>query len=93
MGKGRRILEHLADNADLPGEGLPGQSILELMGDSRVLIEQHRGVKEYSREKIGVKVRFGVICVCGCGLELIHMTKEQLVIRGRIDAITIQRRG
>lgn len=93
MGKGGHIWEHLADNADLPGEIFPGQSILELMGDSRVLIEQHRGVTQYSREKIGVKVRFGVVCICGCELELIHMTKEQLVIRGRIDAITIQRRG
>ena len=93
MGKGRNLWEQLAENSDLPGEAIPGQSILELMGDNRVLIEQHRGVREYSRERIGVKVRFGVIFVCGCNLELIHMTKEQLVIRGRIDSITVQRRG
>lgn len=93
MGKGERIWAHLAETADLPGESVPGQSVLELMGENRILIEHHRGVQEYSREKIGVKVGFGSVIICGCGLELVHMTKEQLVIRGRIDVVTLHRRG
>ena len=74
-------------------EPLPGQPIVEIAGDRRVLIENHFGVKEYSREKIGVKVKYGLVCVCGCDLELIRMTKEQLIISGRIDAVTLIRRG
>lgn len=93
MGKGRNFLEKLADEADLGTEPLPGQPIIEIAGERRVLIENHFGVKAYSREKILVQVKFGLVCVCGCGLELVRMTKEQLVIRGRIDAITLQRRG
>ena len=85
MGKGRMILQRLADGADLSAEPLPGQPI--------VVIENHFGVKEYSREKIGVKVKYGLVCVCGCNLELIRMTKEQLIISGRIDAVTLIRRG
>ena len=93
MGKGSRFLEQLTQSADMSGEFLPGQSLLELLGDNRVLIERHRGVQEYSRERIGIKMRFGQVVVCGCGLEMIHMTREQLVIRGRIDCITLHRRG
>lgn len=93
MKERRNILQRLADEADLSGEPLPGQPIVEIAGDRRVLIENHFGVKEYSRERIGVKVKYGVITVCGCGLELIRMTKEQLVISGRIDAVSLQRRG
>lgn len=92
MKERRNILQRLADEADLSGEPLPGQPIVEIAGDRRVLIENHFGVKEYSRERIGVKVKYGVITVCGCGLELIRMTKEQLVISGRIDAVSLQRR-
>lgn len=92
MKERRNILQRLADEADLSGEPLPGQPIVEIAGDHRVLIENHFGVKEYSRERIGVKVKYGVITVCGCGLELIRMTKEQLVISGRIDAVSLQRR-
>lgn len=93
MGKGRYFLERLADGVDLPSEPLPGQPIVEIAGDRRVLIENHFGVKEYSREKIGVKVKYGIVTVCGCGLELIRMTKEQLVIAGKIDGVTLTRRG
>ena len=87
------ILQRLADGADLSAEPLPGQPIVEIADDRRVLIENHFGVKEYSREKIGVKVKYGLVCVCGCNLELIRMTKEQLIISGRIDAVTLIRRG
>ena len=93
MGKGQMILQRLADGADLSAEPLPRQPIVEIAGDRRVLIENHFGVKEYSREKIGVKVKYGLVCVCGCDLELIRMTKEQLIISGRIDAVTLIRRG
>lgn len=93
MKERRTLLQRLADGADLSGEPLPGQPIVEIAGDRRVLIENHFGVKEYSRERIGVKVKYGILTVCGCGLELIRMTKEQLVISGRIDAVTLQRRG
>lgn len=87
------ILQRLAEEADLPGEPLPGQTIVEIAGDRRVLIENHFGVMEYSRERIGVKVKYGQLIVCGCGLELARMTREQLVISGRIDCVSLQRRG
>lgn len=93
MGKRRYIWERLADGADLAAEPMPGQPIVEIAGDRRVLIENHFGVKEYSREKIAVKVKYGFVCVCGCGLELIRMTREQLVISGSIDAVSLVRRG
>ena len=92
MGKVYRIMELLADRAELENEPMPAQPIIEVAGDQRVLIENHRGVSAYSSEKILITVAFGKVCVCGCGLRLIRMTKEQLVIRGRIDAVSLLRR-
>ncbi len=89
MGRGRDLLHRLAEETEEP---LPGQPIVELAGDTRVLIENHFGVKAYGREKIIVRVKYGWVSICGCGLELQRMTKEQLIIRGRIDGIAIQRR-
>lgn len=91
--RGVRFLERLAEGADLPGEPLPGQTIVELAGDRRVLIENHGGVTQYSAERIGVRVNYGTVCVIGCGLELKQMTKERLVIAGRIDSVNLIRRG
>lgn len=76
----------------LPGESLPGQVLVEITGENRVLIENHRGVREYSRERIGVNVSYGILQVCGSCLELRCMSRENLVICGRIDGVTLMRR-
>ncbi len=83
----------LWDRLDLPGESLPGQVVVEITGENRVLIEHHCGVREYSRERIGVKVKYGMLQVCGSCLELRCMTREQLVISGKIDCIVLKRRN
>jgi len=66
--------------------------LVAIYGRRRVLIENHRGVTEYRKDRIGIRVSYGQIAVCGSGLELVRMSKEQLVIRGRIDSITVCRR-
>lgn len=76
----------------LPGELLPGQSLIELAGDGRVLVENHGGVTEYSRCRIGAGVSFGQVVVCGEQLELAQMTQQQLVIVGKITSVTLVKR-
>ena len=81
-----------ADKLDLSGEPIPGMSIIEIAGGCRVLVERHHGVIEYGNSQIRISVSFGVIQIKGCSLELISMTKEQLIIGGHIDCISIDRR-
>jgi sporulation protein YqfC len=83
----------LLDRLDLPGETLPGQVLVEIAGENRMLIEQHRGIREYTPERIGVCVRYGMVEICGKGLELRSMSREQLIISGCIHSITLERRG
>ncbi len=79
----------LADGMDLRDEPMPGRSIVELCGNDRVLIERHGGVVSYGMCEICVRVSYGVVQIHGCGLRLGKMTKEQLVICGRIDRISL----
>lgn len=83
----------LLDQFDLPGETLPGQVLVEIAGENRVLIEQHRGIREYSPQRIGVCVSYGMVEIYGSGLELRCMSKDQLIICGQIDSVTLKRRG
>lgn len=92
MERTKHWVQKLADGADLPGETIPGVPVVELAGERRVLIERHEGVTEYSQDQICVKVKYGQVCVCGGCLELTRMTKEQLVISGRIDCVKLLRR-
>lgn len=92
MGKNLHWVQQLADRADLQGEALPGIPIVELAGDRRVLIERHNGVTEYSPQRICVGVSYGVVSIIGRELKLMRMSKEQVVICGRVDEISILRR-
>ena len=84
-------MERAALAVDLPGEPVPKLPLVELAGERRVLVENHNGVTEYGKEEIRVKVAYGQLCICGMDLELAKMTREQLVIIGRIDSITLLR--
>lgn len=93
MTKAKLVWQKLSREGDIHSQPLPGIPVVELAGDRRVLIENHFGVREYSRERIGVKVKFGLVVVCGQGLELSRMTRQQLVIRGAVDSVCLERRG
>lgn len=92
MAVGGNWMQRLADGMDLSTETLPGVPLVELAGDRRVLIEQYSGVSQYSQEEICVNVRFGSVQIQGNALELIHMTRERLVIAGQIDSLHLIRR-
>lgn len=80
------------DRLDLPDEPGPGQTLVEIAGHSRVLIEQHCGVVQYGPQTICVRVKFGFITVSGHCLELTRMTRHQLIISGRIDGVRLERK-
>ena len=83
--------QRLSQSLQMEEESLPRQPILELCGDSRVLIENHAGITEYGPERIQVQVRFGAVAVVGTDLRLCKMGEHQLVIRGRIEEICVIR--
>lgn len=83
----RNFWNRFAQELDLNGEAMPGEALIELFGDQRVLIENHCGVLEYCEDVIRVKVKSGQICVSGCGMNLALMSHERLIICGRIDSV------
>ena len=86
------ILARLASAADLPSEPVPGLPLVELLGKQRVLIENHFGVVQYCPNEIAIKVSYGLLIISGCALHLSQMTKQQLIITGRIHHIQLESR-
>ena len=91
MRKGN-VLRGVTEWVGLYGEPLPGGPLVELSGDDRVLIENHKCVNSYSPEEISVRVSFGCIRLCGRALVLACVGKDQLVVHGKVDSITVERR-
>lgn len=92
MRQKRNWMACLAEGADLAGESILPQTLVEILGDSRVLIEQHRGIQAYSRESVCVRVKYGVVTVTGRGLRIQNMDRAALCVFGRIDAVQLERR-
>ena len=92
-----RHLNHIYQNAalmaKLPGEVLPGQLLIEIVGDRRLLIENHCGVCGYDSCQVQVKINQGCVVIHGENLELMQMTRQQLVITGLIKGVEFWRGG
>ena len=86
------LTQRLWDSAGMSAESLPGQPLIELCGNSRVLVENHQGVAMYTTEQICVRVKFGEVCIRGQHLRLCHMQGQQLVIQGQIGEISLHGR-
>lgn len=84
----KALLDRAADLADTT---LPGVPLVEIAGYSRVLVEHHLGITEYSSNSVCLKVKFGSIRVDGCNLVISKMSKEQLVISGLIGSVSVCR--
>ncbi len=92
MSKGRYFWERITAQPTHGTDSTVYQTIIEVAGDRRILIENHLGVITYGQEKIIVKVNYGSVAICGCALEITHMSNEQLVIFGNIQSISLYRR-
>lgn len=67
--------------------GLRPRTLIEIYGKERLLVEQHRGILAYGDECIRIGTSFGSLTVEGAQLRLCCMSRQQVVIRGRIDAV------
>lgn len=81
------MTEELADRLDLPEDVLLGAAKLSVTAGRRVLVENHRGILEYGTEQIVVNIGRGKIRLQGSDLRLVAMSKQELLISGRINSV------
>ena len=91
MSRENRFLKLCADSSFVT-TATTGLPLVEIYGSKRVLIENHRGIVSYGCNEIRVKVKDGHICVAGEGLMISKMSKEKLVIVGKIHCVKLQGR-
>ena len=62
-----------------------------IIGFDEMLIENYKGVLEYEEFYIRVNTSIGVININGFNLELEQITKDDILIKGVIEDIDIER--
>ena len=81
----RELPAALAERLALPGELLPGRGRLTLCGGRQALVEGHRGILEYTQERIVVSFGREKLCLSGSGMTLEAMNAGELLVVGRIQ--------
>ena len=80
---GRKLMETLK----LPKDMMTGASIVTVIGKEEVLVENYRGIIEYSSESIVLQGKNCRIMICGCRLFISYYTNEDMKIEGMISLI------
>ena len=93
MKRTRKLLERTAERLDLPGEVLAGQPRLELTGFSRLSVEHHRGVLEYTDEAVTVALPEGRVRVTGTHLSISLMNHAFVVVDGALRNVALETEG
>lgn len=70
-------------------QGLLCNSFVELINNKYCIINGHRGVSDFTKECIRVRVRKGNISINGEELSIIALTPTELYISGTIKGISI----
>lgn len=79
-------LDAAAERLELPAEAL-GALLVTVIGKSRVLVENHRGIEQYSEEYIRLGAQGGAVSVYGSGIRMRILGKNKLALEGKIRSV------
>lgn len=86
------MLERLK-RADIPQELVFGWPRCVLVGDERLVVEQHQGLFACGEEEIVLKTLCGYLVVRGQGMQLNRYDPDGLVVVGRIHSLGYRPKG
>ncbi|MDD2432152.1 MAG: sporulation protein YqfC [Clostridia bacterium] len=84
-------MEKVAHFLKLPPEIIYNLPKVTLIGNLQVLIENHRGIIEYSTGKVRVSVNTGEIEVQGQELVICNITRDGICLEGDISGLKYHR--
>ena len=87
------VIRNLILQSGLDSDVLIGQPLVEISGNGRVLIENHKGIISYNCEELCIRVQYGYIIISGEKLYLAEIQKDRVVIVGKILDISLHSGG
>ena len=87
MGKLKAAARALSDRLQLPEDVLLGAAKIVVTAGRKVLIENHKGILEYTPEHIVVNLGKGKLSLLGQGFLLEAMNSGELLISGTIQSM------
>lgn len=74
----------IAECLDLPAEVVCGCPKMIIIGDTRVIIENHEGIFEITKNELRINTQNGILAIYGGELEIKELNADCAVIDGKI---------
>ena len=81
------VKSNIVESLELPVDIVYGAVIVTAMGRGQVLVENYKGIIEYTREKIRLQTKTCQVTIQGKGLLVEYYTNEEMKITGCIQGI------
>ncbi len=83
----KKMRRTMADLLEIPGEIALDLPKIVLVGNVQVIIENHRGIVEYTTESVRVIVPVGEVRLRGRNLVLRNILPDELCVEGEIQSL------
>lgn len=92
MGKKKlsRVKSNIVESLELPKDIVYGAVIVTVTGRNQILIENYKGIIEYTKEKIRIQTKNCQVNIEGKRLMIDYYTNEEMKITGFIQGILYQ---
>ncbi|MDE7157911.1 MAG: YabP/YqfC family sporulation protein [Lachnospiraceae bacterium] len=81
-------LEKITDTLNLPKDIVMGASILHLIGQYEVYIENYKNIIEFNENVIKIQARSTKIIITGKHLHIEYFNNDDMKIKGRISDVS-----
>ena len=79
--------------ADIPQELVLGWPRSVLLGDEKLIVEQHQGIYACTQEEIVLRTQCGLMSITGENLSLSRYDRDGLVVLGKIEKLSYRPKG
>lgn len=76
-------LEKLAETLEMPKDVISNCAKITTYNDNQVIVENYKGILEYTDEKIRIKTPGRILCLSGEGLFINAITQTDILIEGK----------
>ncbi len=84
----KKIKRQISEFLEIPGDVMLDLPKIVLVGNIKIFIENHRGILEYTTEKVRVNVMEYEVAVTGENLLLRNVLPDELCVEGMIKSVS-----
>jgi len=81
------LKSNISETFELPKDIVMDLPKISVIGNIQVIISNHKGIIEYSKETLRINTNIGVIKITGSDMYLKTILTEEIIIAGTIEKI------